>query len=154
MGAAPVRNGVEVGRQRRVAEELRLLVLGARREGEGVVGDGAAAEEEDAVADVAAELGIPGGGGGRVGDGAEGAGGGGGWGLGAAEEGLQRAPEVVESEHLGIMLCFLQSFKLFYEFECGRGLKGGIDQEIFVGLILGSASNHLGVGKEEKEHIS
>lgn len=101
MGAAPIRHRVEVGRQRRVAEELRPLVLGGGREGEGVVGDGAAAEEEDAVADVAAELGIPGGGGGRVGDRAEGAGGGGGGAAGgAAEERLQRAPEVVEPQHL------------------------------------------------------
>lgn len=78
MRAAPIRHRVEVGRQRRVAEKLGPFVLGALREGEGIVGDGAAAEEEDAVADVSAELGIATGSGGRVGDGAK----------GAAEEGL------------------------------------------------------------------
>lgn len=100
---------MEIVRKRRVAEKLGLFVLGALREGERVVGDGAAAEEEDGVADVSAELGIAAGSGGWVWDGAKGAGGGGGRGfegVGAGEEGLQRASEVVESEHLGIDLGF------------------------------------------------
>lgn len=109
MRATPIRHRVEVVRERSVAEKLGLFVLGALREGEGVVCDGAAAEEEDAVAYVSAELGIAAGSGGWVWDGAKEAAGGGGRGfegVGAAEVGLQRASEVVESEHLGIELGF------------------------------------------------
>lgn len=49
---------MEVVRERSVAEEAGLLVLGIIGEGEGVVGRGAAAEEEGGVAQVLAELGV------------------------------------------------------------------------------------------------
>lgn len=72
---------MEVLGERGVAEELGLLVLGVVREGEGVVGRGAAEEDEGGVAQVLADLGGRGRGGGGAGGGgvgAEGAGDGGG----------------------------------------------------------------------------
>jgi len=51
---APVGHRVQVLRQRRVPEDLRLLVLGIVRQGEGVVGGGTAEEQQRRVARVLA----------------------------------------------------------------------------------------------------
>jgi hypothetical protein len=68
--AAPVGDGVEVVGEGRVLEGDGLLVERVGREGEGVVGGGAAAEDEERVAGVLAEVGV---GGGEWGGGGEGA---------------------------------------------------------------------------------
>lgn len=65
VGATPVGNRVEVVGKRGVAEDLGLLVLGIRREGEGIVGGGAAPDEEDKVAGILSEFGVGVGGGGE-----------------------------------------------------------------------------------------
>lgn len=67
VGSAPVGDDVEVIRQRSVAEDLSLLVLGAVGEGEGAVGGGTAEEEQCSVTEALAEVGVTGGG--RVGGG-------------------------------------------------------------------------------------
>lgn len=69
VGSAPVGYGVEVVRQRCVPEDLGLLVARVLREREGVVGCGGATEDEGAVSEVLAELGIRDGGGGGGGGG-------------------------------------------------------------------------------------
>ena len=71
VGTAPVGDGVEVLRQRRVAERHGLLVQRVGGEREGVVGRGAAADEEQRVARVLAELGVGGDRGRGGGEGAE-----------------------------------------------------------------------------------
>ena len=58
--AAPVGDGVEVVGEGRVLEGDSLLVERVGREGEGVVGGGAAAEDEERVAGVLAEVGVGG----------------------------------------------------------------------------------------------
>lgn len=60
VGAAPVGDGVEVVRERRVLEGDGLLVERVGREREGVIGGGAAAEDEQRVAGVLAEVGFGG----------------------------------------------------------------------------------------------
>lgn len=69
--AAPVGDGVEVLRQRRVPEWHGLLVQRVGGEREGVVGRGAAAEKKQRVARVLAELCVRGDRGGGGGEGAE-----------------------------------------------------------------------------------
>lgn len=58
VGAAPVGDGVEVLRQRGIAEDLGFLVFGVAGEGKGVVGSGAAAHDESEVPQVLAYVGI------------------------------------------------------------------------------------------------
>lgn len=110
VSAAPVGYSVEVGRKRGVAEKLGFFVPGVFREGEGVVGGGAAAEGEKGVSDVFAKFGIGGGSGWWIGYRTEGArservrSGGGGRGFkevvaAAAEEGMYRASEIISPEH-------------------------------------------------------
>lgn len=141
MRAAPVGYGVEFGRKGGVAEKLGFFVLGVIGEGEGVVGDGAAAEDEDGVSDVFAELGIGRGRGWWVGQRAKGAGservrdcgGGRGFkGVAAAEEGVQRASEIINSEHLEIGLGFSER------------LLAGRDQESFLEWITQSFELEMG----------
>lgn len=60
VSAAPVGDGVEVVGEGRVLEGDGLLVERVGREGEGVVGGGAAAEDEERVAGVLAEVGVGG----------------------------------------------------------------------------------------------
>lgn len=71
VGGAPVGDGVEVVGEGRVLEGDGLLVERVRREREGVVGGGAAAEDEESVAGVLAEIGIGGRERGGGGEGAE-----------------------------------------------------------------------------------
>lgn len=90
---------MEVVGQWSVAKELGFFVFGVFREGEGVVGGGAGAEEEEGVADVFAELGVSGdGGGGGGGRSAEEAEGGGGR-VGLAADAGERAAESESTEH-------------------------------------------------------
>ena len=70
VGTAPIGDGVEVLRQQRVAERHDLLVQRVGRE-RGVVGRGAATNEEQRVARVLAELGVGGDRGRGGGEGAE-----------------------------------------------------------------------------------
>lgn len=58
MGPAPIRDRVEVLRQWGVTKELSFFVFGVFGEGEGVVSGGTAAQDEESVADVFADLGI------------------------------------------------------------------------------------------------
>lgn len=62
VGTTPVRDGVEIVGKGSITKELGPLVLGVFREGEGVVGCGAAEENESSIADVLADFGFGGGG--------------------------------------------------------------------------------------------